>query len=56
LGSESEAVPICPFDGRPCDGKWVFGSPSCFQSVFAVNSKERVHSKDVGVCPRLRVR
>lgn len=27
-------VPICLFDGKPCDGVWVLGAPGCSIDFF----------------------
>ena len=41
-------VPICPCDGKPCDGVWVLGAPACFIDSFGfVKGKGKT-------CPRLK--
>jgi hypothetical protein len=40
--------PICPYDGRVCDGEVILGAPSCCVSTFGV-----VRGREV-VCPRFK--
>ena len=49
-------MPICPFDGRLCDGKIVLGAPSCFQESFGVDPHGHRLPKNASVCPRLVVK
>lgn len=43
-------VLLCPFDGKPCDGVWILGAPSCSISYFGfVKGKGRT-------CPRFKER
>ncbi len=41
-------APICPFDGKPCDGVPVLGAPACSVDFFgAVEGKSKT-------CPRMK--
>ena len=40
--------PLCPCDGKPCDGILVLGAPACFTDSFGV-----VKGKGKA-CPRLK--
>ena len=55
MDSNNGNVPICPFDGRVCDGKVLFGAPSCFQESFGVDSRGHRLPKRVGVCRRFKL-
>ena len=46
--------PICPFDGRVCDAKVIFGAPSCVQSTFGVFPSGKPMPKYVGSCLRFK--
>ena len=35
-GHQCRDVPTCLFDGKPCDGVWLFGAPACFVDSFGV--------------------
>ena len=41
--------PMCPFDGKECTGKFVFGAPSCDMGVFDSDGV-----KTGSRCPRLK--
>jgi hypothetical protein len=47
-GGDVRNFPVCPCDGKPCDGVWVLGAPACFTDSFgAVKGKGKT-------CPRLK--
>jgi hypothetical protein len=52
--NSGSSVPTCFFDGLPCDGKWVLGSPCCCQSVFGSDSHGRLLEKSTVVCSRFK--
>jgi len=45
---KGSSKPICPCDGRVCDGVVVLGAPSCYVGTFGVVRGGR------GVCPRFK--
>ena len=51
LSRKNSVCPLCPFDGLPCAGLIVAGSPFCSVSTFGVLGDD-----DLYVCPRLKSR
>ena len=52
--TSGSSKPICPFDGRVCDGKVLLDAPSCVQETFGVFPDGKPVPKYVGACHRFK--